>query len=102
MYGDICYLKVKPTDGEGFCVTATTEGYYINKVCVGVWVSERGCVYCAMTLGEERVSIWDLCCMGECIMYHVRRRVLQWLCLTATPSALSGALTLVHSLLCSD
>ena len=58
VYGDVCYLKVKPTDGEGFCVTATTEGYYINKVCVGVWVSERGCVYCAMTLGEERVSTY--------------------------------------------
>ena len=32
MYGDICYIKVKPLDGDIFYLTASTEGYYVNKV----------------------------------------------------------------------
>ena len=30
--GDICYIKVVPCDGAEFYVTASTEGYYVNKV----------------------------------------------------------------------
>ena len=30
--GDICYLSALPFDGEQFHITASTEGYYINKV----------------------------------------------------------------------
>ena len=30
--GDICYIKVVPCDGVEFCVTASTVGYYVNKV----------------------------------------------------------------------
>lgn len=29
--GDICYITVQPFDGDPFCVTASTEGYYVNK-----------------------------------------------------------------------
>lgn len=29
--GDICYISVQPFDGNPFCVTASTEGYYVNK-----------------------------------------------------------------------
>ncbi len=32
MLGDICYIVVAPGDGTEFCVSATTEGYFINKV----------------------------------------------------------------------
>ena len=32
--GDICYISVQPFDGDPFCVTASTEGYYVNKVRV--------------------------------------------------------------------
>ena len=30
--GDICYMKVTPCDGTEFCVSACTEGYFVNKV----------------------------------------------------------------------
>ena len=30
--GDICYIKVVPCDGAEFYITASTEGYYVNKV----------------------------------------------------------------------
>ena len=30
--GDIAYIIVNPMDGAQMCVTASTEGYYINKV----------------------------------------------------------------------
>ena len=30
--GDIAYITVNPMDGAQICVTASTEGYYINKV----------------------------------------------------------------------
>lgn len=30
--GDICYLLVVPLDGEELCITASTEGYFLNKV----------------------------------------------------------------------
>ena len=32
LHGDICYLDVKPHDGQVFYVTANTSGYYCNKV----------------------------------------------------------------------
>lgn len=28
--GDICYITVKPHDGDRFCVTASTYGYFVN------------------------------------------------------------------------
>lgn len=31
LHGDICYLDVKPHDGQVFYVTANTSGYYCNK-----------------------------------------------------------------------
>ena len=31
--GDIAYIIVSPMDGAQICVTASTEGYFINKVC---------------------------------------------------------------------
>ncbi|VDI83805.1 Hypothetical predicted protein [Mytilus galloprovincialis] len=31
LHGDICYLEVKPHDGQNFYVTANTSGYYCNK-----------------------------------------------------------------------
>ena len=30
--GDISYLLVTPWDGQELCITASTEGYFINKV----------------------------------------------------------------------
>ena len=30
--GDICYIKVVPCDGADFYITASTEGYFVNKV----------------------------------------------------------------------
>jgi len=30
--GDICYIQVLPFETDPFCITASTEGYYINKV----------------------------------------------------------------------
>lgn len=56
-HGDICYLQVKPQDGEMFYVTASTEGYYVNGVrllssFVGLCVTSiyviRCDVYCAI------------------------------------------------------
>lgn len=40
--GDIAYITVNPMDGAQICVTASTEGYYINKVgqLVIYWVLE--------------------------------------------------------------
>ena len=32
MLGDICYIKVVPCDGADFYITASTEGYFVNKV----------------------------------------------------------------------
>ena len=65
VYGDICYLKVKPSDGEGFCVTATTEGYYVNKVCVRACVCVFVCVY---TYVHVRVFV----CLHVYTYVHVR------------------------------
>lgn len=31
--GDICYIQVKPHDGSELCIAASTEGYYVIKVC---------------------------------------------------------------------
>ena len=42
VYGDICYIKVKPLDGDVFYLTASTEGYYVNKVCA---VESSVCTY---------------------------------------------------------
>ena len=33
MHGDICYILVKPHDGDKLYITASTYGFYINKVC---------------------------------------------------------------------
>ena len=30
--GDICYITVVPGDDVELCVSATTEGYFVNKV----------------------------------------------------------------------
>ena len=32
VHGDICYIRVKTHENEQFLITASTEGYYINKV----------------------------------------------------------------------
>ena len=30
--GDIAYITASPVDGAPLCLTASTEGYYVNKV----------------------------------------------------------------------
>ena len=32
MHGDICYIYVKPHDGDKLYITASTYGFYVNKV----------------------------------------------------------------------
>lgn len=32
MLGDICYLLIQPYDSDPIYVTASTEGYFVNKV----------------------------------------------------------------------
>ena len=32
--GDIAYITVSPVDGTQLCVTASTEGYFTNKVSI--------------------------------------------------------------------
>lgn len=39
--GDICYLLVQPWDTEHLCITASTEGYFVNKV---VQLTYPGCI----------------------------------------------------------
>ena len=31
VYGELCYIKVVPADGEKFIVTVTAKGYFVNK-----------------------------------------------------------------------
>ena len=35
--GDIAYISVTPVDGATLCVTASTEGYFTNKVRITVF-----------------------------------------------------------------
>ena len=32
VHGDICYIIVKPHDGDSFCITASTYGCFVNGV----------------------------------------------------------------------
>ena len=32
VHGDICYVLVRPHDGDRFCVTAATYGCFVNEV----------------------------------------------------------------------
>ena len=57
MLGDICYIVVAPGDGADFCVSATTEGYFINKV--SDTFSENGKLCLVPNL------------RFDCIMYHL-------------------------------
>lgn len=67
--GDIAYIVVSPIDGAQICVTASTEGYYVNKVqqwlftrrnlmhCVRYWIFDK--TTCISTLMYE----WMWCCV---------------------------------------
>lgn len=34
--GDICYIQVTTKEDKQFYITASTEGYYVNKVSMGI------------------------------------------------------------------
>jgi hypothetical protein len=60
VYGDICYLKVKPFDGDPFYLTASTEGYYVNKVWFVLDMSWEH-LYCLGKFGPAKNSLaWVL------------------------------------------
>ncbi len=39
MFGEICYVTIKPLDKDQIVITATKKGYFINK---GYWSDEKG------------------------------------------------------------
>ncbi len=73
--GDLCYIKVTTPEDEQFYVTASTEGYYINKVstlCTKYMAATLEKSYCNMAfIPSLYTSCGPMCqhselVMGEC------------------------------------